>query len=252
MLLLFIFAKSTHIYRETGIRLEEDFPEDIEKNRKLLKPILKAASSMHVNGKQKYQASLRLDKLRVNGRTYTKDNMNTLPADIHPTIVATPTKNNITAFFGGQSPFSNHYLAEQKVDNVVYNTNEQYYMYQKAKRFNDHETAAKILKEKDPVIQKKLGNIYNIKGYNEGVWRQSCLEIMEQGLKAKIDQNPDIKKFLLDTGTNMLLEASPSDRYWGIGMSINYGRTWIKNSWSGTADNHLGRLLAELRSFYRR
>lgn len=69
---------------------------------------------------------------------------------------------------------------------------------------------------------------------------------MEKGLKAKIEEYPDLKKFLFVTRTNMLLEASPSDCYWGIGMSINYGCTWIKNSWSGKADNHLGRLLAEL------
>ena len=73
---------------------------------------------------------------------------------------------------------------------------------------------------------------------------------MKRGLVAKMDQNPDIKQFLLDTRDSMLLEANPTDPYWGVRMSMYDKRIWIRNSWLGKAENNLGRLLAELRTTY--
>lgn len=247
-----VLKKAEHIYRTTGIRVEEDFPEEIEKKRKVLKPIMHAANNIMTNGRHKYYASLRVEKLNINGRLYTTDTVHNLPEDINPITVATPSKNNITAFFGRDSPLSNHHLAPQKIGKITFNCNEQYYMSEKAKTFNDHVTVDKILKETDPGQQKKLGSDRNIAGFQETTWKNKCLEVMETGLKAKMDQNPSIKNFLLNTGSNMLLEANPSDAYWGVKMSKFNRRIWIKNSWSGTAQNHLGRLLSELRTVYKR
>lgn len=247
-----VLKKAEHIYRTTGIRVEEDFPEEIEKKRRILKPIMHTANNIIVNGRHKYYASLRADKLNVNGRLYTTESVQNLPNEINPITVATPSRNNITAFFGRDSPLSNHHLAPQKVGKTVFNCNEQYYMSVKAQTFNDHETVKKIMKESDPGEQKKLGSDRNIAGFHETTWRNKCLEVMEIGLKAKMDQNPRIKNFLLNTGTNMLLEASPSDAYWGVKMSKYNRRIWVKNSWTGTAHNHLGRLLSELRTLYKR
>ena len=245
-----VYAKSGQIYRITGIKIEEDFPQETEKNRRLLKPILAKANNTASNGKRKYQASLHQDKLIVNGRTYSVDTIKHLPDDIHPTTVYTPTRNGITAFFGGLSPLSNHHISPQKMNNIQFNCNEQFYMYEKAKVFNDSETAAQILKEKDPVLQKKLGS--NIAKFDRKVWKTKCLDIMERGLKAKFDQNPVIKNFLINTNATMLLEANPKDPYWGIGLSTYDRRTWTKNSWVGKATNHMGRLLSELRTIYNR
>ena len=138
----FVFAKSSYIHQCTGIRMEEDFPEEIEKKRRVLKPIVNKANSIVVNGKRKYQASLHIDKLKVNGKTYSTDTTCKLPEDIHPTVVYTPTNNGITAFFSGQSPFSNHHLAPQTVNYTVFNCNVQFYMFEKANTFKDYETAA--------------------------------------------------------------------------------------------------------------
>ena len=245
----FVHAKSAHIHKVTGIRTEEDLPEEIEKRRRLLKPIAIKANNTIVNKRHKYQATFQ-DKLKVNGKIYSMETINRLPEDIHPSVVYTPSNNGITAFFGRLSPLSNHHIAPQKLDNRVFNCNEQFYMYEKAKTFNDHTTAETILREKDPVEQKKLGS--KIKDFKESAWRNKCLEIMERGLSAKLEQNPSIKEFLINTGTNMLVEANPRDSYWGIGSSTHDWRTWIKNSWCNKATNHMGRLLAELRTIYKR
>ena len=247
-----VYTRSEYIYRVTGIRIEEDFPEVIENKRKVLKPILNKAANIRENGKRKYYSSLRLDKLNINGRIYTTDTMNKLPADIHPTKVYTPSANEITAFFGQQSPLSNHHLAKQTVDNINFNCNEQFYMYNKAKTFNDHITAAKILKECKPGAQKTLGKDKNISGFSKPVWRERCLDIMNRGLEAKFEQNPSLKEFLVNTGSSMLLEANPKDPYWGVGMSLYNKQIWVKNSWAGRASNHLGRLPSELRTVYKR
>ena len=125
-------------------------------------------------------------------------------------------------------------------------------MYNKAKTFNDHTTAAQILKESKPETQKKLGKDKNISGFSMPVWTERCLDIMNRRLEAKFEQNPGLKQFLVNTDSSMLLEANPKDPYWGVGMSLYNKQIWIKNSWAGHASKHLGRLLSELRTVYKR
>lgn len=243
-----VFSKRQHIWNQTGIRLEEDFAPKVEANRKVLKPILIAASkSVDKAGKYEYSASLRLDKLNVNGKVYTVNNLEKLPQKLAPNTLATQTKGNITAFFTASSTLSNHHLAEQRIGNKLYNCNEQFYMEQKALTFKDHDTAKAIMKEKSPGLQKKLGRDKHIANFSESVWNNRCLDIMATGIRAKFSQNHKLRQSLLDTGNNMLLEANPKDSYWGVGLSIRDRRIWEHNSWIGQASNHLGRLLHELR-----
>ena len=68
----------------------------------------------------------------------------------------------------------------------------------------------------------------------------------ERGRKHKFDQNPRLEQFLINTGTTVLLEANPKDKFLGVGMSLRNPNIWKKNSWHGNSQNHLGRLLAEL------
>ena len=243
-----IFAKAHHIWMCTRIRIEEDFTAKITANRKILRPILTAANhSKDKYGNREFNANLRLDKLNVNGKSYTVNNLDKLPEKLNPEKLATPTKGNITAFFSRNSPFSNHYPAIQKVGKTEYNCNEQYYMAQKALAFNDHATVAAIMREQDPGRQKALGKGIRIKNFDQRVWDERCIKIMSTGLKAKFTQNARLKEYLLSTGTNMLLECNPKDYFWGVGLSLQNRKIWEANSWLETATNHLGRLLHELR-----
>lgn len=241
-----IVSKAAHIWNITRIRVEEDFATKIEADRKILKPIFLAANkSTNQNGKKEYRANLTLDKLRVDNKVYTVNNLETLPIKLQPQNLSTITKGNTTAFFTKDSPLSNHHIAKQKINNHVYNCNEQFYMSEKALYFRDHATAEAILKEQSPGKQKTLGN--NIRNFNQAQWEEKSLVIMEQGIRAKFTQNSKLQNFLLQTGTTQLLEANPKDSFWGVGMSIRNSKIWIKNSWVPTATNHLGRLLHELR-----
>ena len=245
----FLLAKSLHIYRTTGIRIEEDFPPVIEYKRKQLKPILFAANKSKDHN---YTASLNHDKLIIDNKQYSVENLDTLPPNLNPERIFTPTDGSTTAFFTFNSPLSNHHLANQRVNNQLFNSNEQYYMYMKCKTFNDHETAEKIMKEKRPGLQKKLGDDIKVANFNKTVWRDRCNDIMSTGLRAKFDQNPKLKQFLMNTNNTFLVEASPKDFYWGAGLSLRDPKLWQRNTWVGKASNHMGRLLSELRRDYNR
>lgn len=244
----FILAKQHHIYSACKIRVEEDFPKEITSNRKELKPILIAANKMTTEGKTKYKAALVGDNLRINNKRYTVNNMKELPHELRPAQIATQTHNGMTAFFTKDSPLSNHHLAPQTIGRTTYNCNEQYLMQQKAILFGDLETAKQIMKEREPKIQKKLGNFRNIKNYNDNTWKDRNLDIMEIGLSAKFTQNEHLKQFLLDTELNLLVEASPSDKYWGVGKSLQNPNIWIRKTWLHNSQNHLGHLLMKLRN----
>ena len=238
---------SRSIFFDHGISMENDFPEEIEKKRRELRPIVQAAVKIKtVQGRNKYKASLNVDQLIVNGKRYTTKDTNKLPEEIRPENISTITKHGKTGFFTFQSPLSNHYTATQKVRGIKYTSNEQFYMHQKSLTFGDRERADRILKESDPRIQKKLGDGRRIANFKQSVWDERCQDIMLEGLRAKFTQNAHLDQFLKKTGDTELLECNPGDTYWGIGIHIRDPKVW-KNQWIGKAHNHLGKLLTEVR-----
>ena len=57
-----------------------------------------------------------------------------------------------------------------------------------------------------------------------------------------------LKDKLLQTGNNILAEAAPRDNYWGIGMRMFHPDALDQSKWG---DNHLGKLLMEIRQLYK-
>jgi ribA/ribD-fused uncharacterized protein len=80
-------------------------------------------------------------------------------------------------------------------------------------------------------------------------WLTSSNEVMARGLSAKFDQNPSLHDFLVATGDTELVEASPHDTYWGIGLSIRSPLITDKASWKGK--NKLGNLMVHLRDSWK-
>ena len=103
-----------------------------------------------------------------------------------------------------------------EVDGVKYNCAEQYMMAEKARIFGDEDTRQKIMKEDDPEIIKQLGR--EVKGFDPEIWDLHKFDVVVKGNLAKFSQNEKLLKFLLSTGSAILVEASPYDRVWGIGM----------------------------------
>ncbi|MDE7226582.1 MAG: NADAR family protein, partial [Ruminococcus sp.] len=142
-----------------------------------------------------------------------------------------------------KSCFSQWYDCKFTVDGVEYHTAEQYMMSQKALLFGDFEINKEIMSAKHPNQFKSLGR--RISGFNEEIWNNNKTAIVIKGNYAKFSQNPELKKFLINTGNRILVEASPYDKIWGIGMSANNPDIENPYCWKGT--NLLGFCLMEVR-----
>lgn len=144
-------------------------------------------------------------------------------------------------FWGGV--FSQWHPSSFIVDGIVYLTAEQYMMAKKALIFNDVENYNNIMDSIMPNEQKAYGRM--VRGFNKEVWDRVCRKIVYDGNYAKFSQNKDMLKILLDTGNKEIVEASPEDRIWGIGLHMNDIRVHDKTKWEGT--NWLGIELQRVR-----
>ena len=134
------------------------------------------------------------------------------------------------------------------VDGVTYKTAEHYMMAEKARLFNDHESLQRILESDTPAEAKKLGR--EIANWDEEKWMAHRFDIVARGNYYKFSQNPALRDFLLKTGDSILVEASPRDKIWGIGMGAN--TKGIENPMSWRGENLLGFALMEARERIRR
>ncbi len=126
---------------------------------------------------------------------------------------------------------------------LQFNCAEQFMMYHKAIAMKDNETASKILQEKQPQAQKALGR--EVKNYNEEVWNRQRLNVVYLGNYYKYTQNEELLKILLSTKNTLLVEASPFDKIWGIGLDSYDARLVSPDMWPGK--NYLGKVLTLLR-----
>ena len=187
-------------------------------------------------------ASLKQDKLFVNGRQYTVDNISTLPECLQPHNVATAKNEDVIVFFTKNAIFSNFHPLEVSVNGNSYCCNEQYIQHSKACLFGDNETANAIMETNDPVTQKALGK--KVKGFNKETWLNQVDRILETVNHAKYVQHPNALKALKDTGQRVIGEAS-LDQDFGIGMGLNHKNACNSDEWQG--HNRMGKTLAHLR-----
>jgi ribA/ribD-fused uncharacterized protein len=130
------------------------------------------------------------------------------------------------------------------VDGVSFASAEHYMMWRKALLFDDSRTASEVLATSSPAAAKALGR--QVSGYVDASWEAARLEIVIEGNLAKFGQDPELRTFLLGTGSRVLVEASPQDRIWGIGLVASDPRASDPSSWRGL--NLLGEALMEVRS----
>ncbi|WP_020560980.1 NADAR family protein [Thiofilum flexile] len=130
------------------------------------------------------------------------------------------------------SCLSQWFPASFVLDNVVYLTAEHYMMAQKARLFGNEDMLAAILTCKHPGEAKKLGR--KVRNFNADTWNQHCFAYVVEGNVAKFGQNPALKAFLLGTGERVLVEASPHDSIWGIGMEVSHPDAANPSKWLGS------------------
>lgn len=129
------------------------------------------------------------------------------------------------------------------VDEIEYNCDEQYMMVAKARFFGDEETLEEIMDTDDPREQKRLGR--TVQGFDADQWNEVAVNIVTIGNYAKFSQNPEMKEWLLSTEDKILVEASPYDKIWGVGLRESDSRILDREQWRGT--NWLGEALSRVR-----
>ena len=148
-----------------------------------------------------------------------------------------------TFFWGRTSPFSQWFPAVFTLAGVTYNCAEQYMMYQKALLFHDEESAKLILQARKPWTQKSLGR--KISNFDENIWKSKCKEIVLKGNFGKFGQNKRLQEALLATKGSVLVESSPCDVIWGIGLEAKNPLAKNRATWRGK--NWLGFILSFIR-----
>ena len=139
---------------------------------------------------------------------------------------------------------SQWYPASFEVEGVCYPTAEHWMMAEKARLFRDQEALEAILAAEDPRDVKRAGR--GVRGFDQGIWEQHRFDIVAQGNLRKFEQNPDLLSWLLGTGDRVLVEASPRDQVWGIGVGAQNPDARDPRKWRGL--NLLGFALMEARS----
>lgn len=146
-----------------------------------------------------------------------------------------------TFFWSGT--FSQWHPSPFMVDAIWYNCAEQYMMAEKAKLFHDTKKFQMILNAIEPVDQKRYGRL--VENFVKETWDANAKNIAYKGNYAKFTQNENMKKELLATAGTTLVEASPEDTIWGIGLRKEDPRALNRDTWKGT--NWLGQTLTEVR-----
>ncbi|WP_422741959.1 NADAR family protein [Micromonospora sp. WMMD754] len=131
----------------------------------------------------------------------------------------------------GAGCLSQWWPAAFTVDGRRYATAEHWMMWHKATLFGDHEIAERVLTATHPHRAKALGR--QVRDFDEATWTARRFDIVVAGSVAKFGQHDQLRRFLLGTGGRVLVEASPTDRIWGIGLAADDPRADDPATWRG-------------------
>lgn len=178
-------------------------------------------------------------------------------------------QDKFTFFWLTHTPFSQWHPSVFTVKNITFSSAEQFMMYCKAKLFKDEKIAQQImdfnnsgvLKDfidnkvsrenilKDPDLlkewntcQKSIKNLgRKVSGFIQEVWDKHNENFITRGSYEKFTQDLELKPHLLKTEGTKLVEASPYDTLYGIGMKASDPRAKDPSQWLGK--NLLGKAL---------
>ncbi|WP_393077636.1 NADAR family protein [Streptomyces sp. LN704] len=117
------------------------------------------------------------------------------------------------------------------VEGVSYATAEHWMMAGKARLFGDAAAERRALEAPNPALAKKAGRL--VRDFDDSVWERERFAVVVEGSVHKFAAHPDLRAFLLGTGERVLVEASPMDRVWGIGLAADDERASDPERWRG-------------------
>lgn len=173
----------------------------------------------------------------LNGSQYQPD------LEIPESVVSNSREKQIIPFYSADDPLSNHSRRGFTIKGIKFAHSEQFIMYCKAKLMGDHAKAAEILIAHHPQQCKILGR--EVTPYDERLWSLKRRPIAVRGAYQKAIEHPEIKEYLLSTGNAILVEASKSDKLWGVGIAKDDPRIYDPSQWQGL--NLCGEVWMEVR-----
>ena len=173
--------------------MDKEYPIEIERKRKMLLPVLRAAKKLT---NYKRQSRLYEDKLVLKGRSYNVNTLNQLPEELNVFKVTSKENENTVGFFREINPLSNFYSSRFNYDGVTCISSEQLIQANKAKLFGDMDTYNQILCSNTSIECKNLSR--QIRNVDESKWQEEAARICLPGIRAKFLQNPHIMDILLN------------------------------------------------------
>jgi hypothetical protein len=161
----------------------------------------------------------------------------------HPTGEDPSTGERFLFFWRKESLFSQWHPSIFAHRGETFLTAEQWMMAGKARLFGDDDVRAKILASRDPAQQKRLGR--KVRNFDGARWEAHAFGIVYVGNWLKFARGTARHETLLATAPCTLVEASPVDRIWGIGLAAEHERAVHRAQWNG--ENRLGQVLTRLR-----
>ena len=221
------------------IYVDKEYSKATEKERRILRPILKAAKRI-----KKYKTKCRMEGTHVviDGKHYHRNNLHTLPDELNTFDVTSTSNTECLGFFGELHPFSNFHPCQIKCDGEEFNSSEQYIQWKKACYFKDRQTSIRILNSEDAMESKDISR--DINNFDRKSWNEVAEEICYEGVKQKFLQNQHLLEELLKTGEKILVESSYDD-VWGTGVPLSHKNCLVKESWKSIGI--LGRMLMNIR-----
>lgn len=144
----------------------------------------------------------------------------------------------------GPSCLSQWWPAPFTVDGVEYATAEHWMMAAKARLFDDADAERAVLAARTPAEAKHAGRL--VRDFDDAIWTRERFAVVADGSRHKFASDPALRDFLVGTGRRVLVEASPLDRIWGIGLAADDPRADDPTKWRGA--NLLGFALMEARA----
>lgn len=146
-----------------------------------------------------------------------------------------------TYFWSG--PFSQWFKSDFTINGKQFCTAEQYMMWSKAVVFEDYDIAEAVLKTRNAARQKALGR--QVRNFDADRWAKVSVDVVYRANHAKFTQNKPLFDALMTTAGTVIVEASPHDAIWGIGLTEADARVTDPKDWPG--NNILGSVLTRLR-----
>ena len=237
---LYLLSNRTNLPK--GVFIYKQYSDETEKERRKLRPILRAARrSENYKGKCRMDGSV----LVIKGRNYTSNNLHTLPLEINGFRATSKESEdgNVVGFFGELNPLSNFHPTPFTINGKSYHSSEQYIQQQKCVLFDDHNTERLIMSSESALDCKILSK--DIKDYDHEKWKQNAKASCTAGVLAKFEQNPTLRKLLLSTGNKNLVECC-HDKLWGTGVPLHNTDALVRSKWH--SPGLLGEILESVRS----